>query len=458
MGDGTGSRTGIHGEWSSRWAFILATSGSAIGLGNLWKFPYITGVNGGGAFVLVYLLCITLIGLPIMIAEVMLGRRARQSPINAMRTLTAAVGASRAWRLLGWGGVAAGFLILSYYSVIGGWAVGYVFNALAGDFEGAGAAEVSALFGDMTADPWHLLALHTVFMCLTVGVVARGVRAGLERAVMVMMPLLFLLVIVLVAYAMTSGAFMQGVRFLFAPDFGALTATSVLVAMGHAFFTLSLGMGAVMVYGSYMPRDSSIVGSAVTIVTLDTAVSLLAGLMIFPLVFASGLEPGAGPGLMFQTLPLAFGQMPGGIVFGALFFVLLTFAAWTSAISLVEPVVAWLVENHRFSRLAAASLCGALTWTLGIGTVLSFNHWADYQLFERNFFELLDFVTSNIMLPLGGLFIALFAGWVLPRAVSASELDTGDGIYRVWRIIVRYISPTAVFLVLLHLLGVFPAS
>lgn len=458
MGGGTRSRTGIHGEWSSRWAFILATSGSAIGLGNLWKFPYITGVNGGGAFVLVYLLCIALIGLPIMIAEVMLGRRARQSPINAMRTLTAAVDANRAWRLLGWGGVAAGFLILSYYSVVGGWAVGYVFNALAGDFKGAGAAEVNALFGDMIADPWHLLALHTVFMCLTVGVVARGVRAGLERAVMVMMPLLFLLVLVLVGYAATSGAFMQGVRFLFEPDFDALTTTGVLVAMGHAFFTLSLGMGAVMVYGSYMPRDSSIVGSAVTIVGLDTAVSLLAGLMIFPLVFASGLEPGAGPGLMFQTLPLAFGQMSGGIVFGALFFVLLTFAAWTSAISLVEPVVAWLVENHGLSRLAAASLCGVLTWTLGIGTVLSFNHWADYRLFDRNFFELLDFLTSNIMLPLGGLFIALFAGWVLPRAVSASELDTGDGIYRVWRIIVRYVSPAAVFLVLLHLLGLFPTG
>jgi NSS family neurotransmitter:Na+ symporter len=456
MGDGAAGKVGIHGEWSSRWAFILATSGSAIGLGNLWKFPYVTGVNGGGAFVLVYLLCIVLIGLPIMVAEVMLGRRARQSPINAMRTLTAAVGASRAWRLLGWGGVVAGFLILSYYSVIGGWAVGYIFNALAGEFEGADAARIGELFGSMVADPWHLLALHTIFMGLTVMVVARGVRAGLERAVMVMMPLLFLLVIVLLVYAMTSGAFMQGVRFMFEPDFAALTPAAVLVAMGHAFFTLSLGMGAVMVYGSYMPRRSSIMSAAGTIVALDTVVSLLAGLMIFPLVFASGLEPGAGPGLMFQTLPLAFGEMPGGALFGTLFFVLLTFAAWTSAISLVEPVVAWLVENHGLSRVAAASLCGALAWTLGIGTVLSFNHWEGHQLFDRSFFELVDFLTSNIMLPLGGLFIALFAGWVLPRAVSAGELDGDDWIYRVWRILVRYVSPTAVFLVFLHLLGVFP--
>ncbi len=458
MGGGTAGKVGIHGEWSSRWAFILATSGSAIGLGNLWKFPYITGVNGGGAFVLVYLLCIVVVGLPIMVAEVMLGRRARQSPINAMRTLTTAVGASPAWRLLGWGGVVAGFLILSYYSVIGGWGVSYIVNALSGEFEGAGADKVKALFGDMVGSPLHLLVLHTVFMLLTVAVVARGVRAGLERAVMVMMPLLFVLVIVLVVYAMTSGAFMQGVRFLFAPDFGALTATSVLVAMGHAFFTLSLGMGAVMVYGSYMPRRSSIMGAAGTIVALDTVVSLLAGLMIFPLVFASGLEPNAGPGLMFQTLPLAFGQMPGGLVFGTLFFVLLTFAAWTSAISLVEPVVAWLVENHSLSRVAAASVCGALAWTLGIGTVLSFNHWAGHQLFDRSFFELVDFLTSNIMLPLGGMFIALFAGWVLPRGVSAGELDGDDRLYRIWRILVRYVSPTAVFLVFLHLLGVFPVG
>jgi NSS family neurotransmitter:Na+ symporter len=457
MGDGVNGKVGIHGEWSSRWAFILATSGSAIGLGNLWKFPYITGVNGGGAFVLVYLACIVMIGLPIMIAEVMLGRRARQSPINAMRTLTSALGANKAWRLLGWGGVIAGFLILSYYSVIGGWAVGYIVNALEGEFEGAGAEQVRALFGDMIGNPWHLLVLHTVFMIMTVGVVARGVREGLERAVMVMMPLLFLLVIVLVVYAMTSGAFMQGVRFMFEPDFSALSATSVLVAMGHAFFTLSLGMGAVMVYGSYMPRRSSIMGAAGTIVALDTIVSLLAGLMIFPLVFASGLEPNAGPGLMFQTLPLAFGQMPGGLVFGTLFFVLLTFAAWTSAISLVEPVVAWLVENRGLSRGAAAGICGALAWVLGLGTVLSFNEWAGHQLFDRTFFELIDFLTSNIMLPLGGMFIALFAGWVLPRGISSGELDGDDRIYRAWRILVRYVSPTAVFLVFLHLLGVFPA-
>ncbi len=450
-----GGRVSIHGEWSSRWAFILATSGSAIGLGNIWKFPYITGVNGGGAFVLVYLACILLIGLPIMMAEVMMGRRARQSPINAVRTLSAEAGAGKAWRLLGWMGVVAGFLILSYYSVIAGWAVGYVFKALAGDFSGADGQAISQQFGAMIASPWYLLLLHTVFMVMTVAVVARGVRNGIERAVSWMMPGLFALVIVLLFYAMLGGgAFMQGVHFMFDPDFSALTPTGVMVAMGHAFFTLSLGMGAVMVYGSYMPARASITSSVFTIVALDTLVSLLAGLIIFPLVFANGLEPGQGPGLMFQTLPIAFGQMPAGLVFGTLFFVLLTFAAWSSAISLVEPVVAWLIENHGFSRPGAAWLCGALSWLLGLGTIFSFNLWSDYRLFDRSFFELLDFLTSNIMLPMGGLFIALFTGWIMPRAASRAELATGERIYAGWRILVRYVAPVAVIVVLLNLLGI----
>lgn len=454
MTDTGGGRVSIHGEWSSRWAFILATSGSAIGLGSIWKFPYITGVNGGGAFVLVYLACITLIGLPIMVAEVLMGRRARQSPINAMRTLTAEVGATRAWRLLGWAGVVAGFLILSYYTVIAGWAVGYIFNALSGKFTGADAAEVTGIFENMISNPVHMLALHTLFMIMTVTVVARGVQNGLERAVTLMMPALFVLVIALVFYAMTTGAFMQGVRFMFEPDFSQLTATGVMVAMGHAFFTLSLGMGAVMVYGSYMPARTSIVGASVMVIVMDTVISLLSGVMIFPLVFAHGLEPGQGPGLMFQTLPIAFGAMPGGMLIGAAFFLLLTFAAWSSAISLVEPAVAWMVENHGLSRPVACTLMGTATWLFGFGTVFSFNLWSEYQWFGRSFFDLLDFLTANVMLPLGGLFIALFAGWVLPRAITADELRTEGRIYAVWRILIRYVAPVAVFIVLLNLLGV----
>lgn len=451
-------RVSIHGEWSSRWAFILATSGSAIGLGNIWKFPYITGANGGGAFVLIYLVCIVLIGFPIMMAEIMMGRHARQSPINAMRTLSAEVGASRPWRLLGWGGVVAGFLILSYYSVIAGWAVGYIYNALAGDFSGAGADEVGRIFSGLISSPLHMLVLHTLFMVLTVVVVARGVRSGLEQAVRLMMPALFALLIVLVFYSMTTtGAFMQGLHFMFDPDFSKLTPAGVMIAMGHAFFTLSLGMGAVMAYGSYMPGGSSIATSSMIVVIADTLVSLLAGMMIFPLVFANGLEPGQGPGLLFQTLPIAFGHMPAGALFGGLFFVLLTFAAWSSSISLVEPAVAWLVENRGLGRAPAAWLCGIIAWLLGFGTIFSFNIWSEHRLLDRSLFELLDFLTSNIMLPLGGLFVAVFAGWIMPRATTRAELGAGEGVYALWRILVRYVAPVGVIIVLLNLLGVLGA-
>ncbi|RMD70134.1 MAG: sodium-dependent transporter, partial [Gammaproteobacteria bacterium] len=294
-------RQSIHGQWSSRFAFILAATGSAVGLGNIWKFPYITGENGGGAFVLVYLLCILAIGLPIMMAEVMLGRRGRQNPINTMRTLAEESGASPWWRLLGWMGVLAGFLILSYYSVIAGWALAYIFRSAGGLFEGATAAMVQSIFAHLVQDPEKLLAWHTIFMGMTMMVVARGVRSGLEKAVRYMMPALFILLLVLVGYALNTGAFREGLDFLFTPRFERLSAPGVLIAMGHAFFTLSLGMGAIMIYGSYLPERASIARVSMAVVFSDTAVALLAGLAIFPLVFAHGLEPGSGPGLIFQT-------------------------------------------------------------------------------------------------------------------------------------------------------------
>jgi NSS family neurotransmitter:Na+ symporter len=465
-------KTSIHGQWSNRLMFILAATGSAVGLGNIWKFPYIAGENGGGAFVLVYLICIAIIGIPIMMAEILIGRRGRQSPINTMSALAKVEGATPYWKLLGWGGVLAGFLILSYYSVIAGWAMAYIFRAAGGMFNAVDADGIQTIFSDLVGSSERLLAWHTIFMVLSIGVVARGVRHGLEKAVRVLMPALMLLLIILVGYAATAtDAFMDGVRFLFNPDFNKLfhqcelidgvedcvfSAEPLLVAMGHAFFTLSLGMGAIMVYGSYMPQSSSIASSAIAIGILDTLVALLAGLAIFPLVFANGLEPGAGPGLIFQTLPLAFGAMPGGQLFGALFFILLLFAAWTSAISLVEPAVAWLVENRGFSRMRAAIIIGVLVWLLGIGTVFSFNLWAEVKLFDMTFFELLDYLTANIMLPLGGLLIAAFAGWQMHRSSTMDELAIGDGVrYAVWHNVIKYVTPVAVVLVFLHAIGLF---
>lgn len=450
----------VHGMWSSRLAFILAATGSAVGLGNVWKFPYMAGDNGGGAFVLVYLLCVLLIGIPIMMAEILIGRRGRQSPINTMRSLAAAEGLNGLWVFLGWGGMVAGFLILSYYSVIAGWTLAYVFRAMGGSFAGLNGETAAELFAALVSDPERLLAWHTIFMVMTTIVVSRGVKSGLEQAVKVMMPALFILLLALVGYALTTGQFLRGMEFLLVPDFSALTRGSVIQAMGQAFFTLSLGMGAIMMYGSYLPRNASILRSSLIIASLDTLVSLVAGLAIFPIVFANGMEPGAGPGLVFMTLPIAFGQMPGGLLFGTLFFVLLVFAAWTSAISLVEPAAAWLVENRGMNRVRAAAVVGTLAWLLGIVTILSFSDWAftfDFhgEAKSNGLFDIFDILTANIMLPLGGLAMALFASWFMGRGSTVDELQMGDGpLYQAWRFAARYLAPLGVLLIFMSGLGV----
>jgi NSS family neurotransmitter:Na+ symporter len=451
--------TSIHGMWSNRMAFILAATGSAVGLGNIWKFPYITGENGGGAFVLVYLLCVGAIGIPVMMAEILIGRRGRQSPINTMRTLAHEESRHGFWQLIGWAGLTAGFLIISYYSVIAGWSLAYVFRALGGAFTSLDGETAQSLFGSLVGDPERLLAWHSIFMVMTVVVVSRGVRSGLEQSVRVLMPALFLLLLLLVGFALTTGKFSEGLEFLFSPDFDALTPGAVITAMGHAFFTLSLGMGAIMMYGSYLPTSTSIARATITIALMDTLVALLAGMAIFPLVFANGLAAGAGPGLVFQTLPIAFGNMPGGLVFGTLFFVLLVFAAWTSAISLIEPAVAWLVENRQMQRVRASAYVGFVGWLLGILTIMSFNHWAfsfDFAGEERTngFFDLLDILTANFMLPLGGLAMAIFAGWLMAGESTRDELAMGEGpAYPLWRFLIRYVSPAAIAVVFLHAIG-----
>ncbi len=449
----TSKRSSLHGQWSSRWAFILAATGSAVGLGNIWKFPYITGENGGGAFVIVYLVCIACIGIPLMMAEILIGRRGRRSPVNTMRTLAAEGHHHPAWQYLGWTGVLAGFLILSYYSVVAGWALAYVFRAAGGLFDNATGEQIGELFTALISDPERLLAWHTIFIVMTMIVVSRGVQSGLEKAVRFLMPGLFLLLAMLVGYAMSTGSFTEGMAFLFSPDFSKLSSASVLVAMGHAFFTLSLGMGAIMVYGSYLPEDTSIAQTSIIIAAADTLVALMAGMAIFPIVFAHGLEPGMGSGLIFQTLPIAFGHMPGGTFFGTLFFVLLVFAAWTSAISLIEPAVAWLVENRGMTRVMASAWAGLATWIVGLGTVFSFNLWAERKLFGMSFFDLLDFATANIILPLGGLFIALFATWTLSRRVTKDELKLGRTGYQLWYILTRYVAPLAVIVIFLNVTG-----
>jgi len=438
-----------HGMWSSRWMFILAAAGSAVGLGNIWRFPYMAGETGGGAFVLVYLLCVALVGIPIMMSEVLCGRSTRMSPINTMRTLTARANAHPAWVLVGWMGALSGFFILSFYGVIAGWALHYVVQLGSGAMEGVTAEVSAAAFADFQARPGQMILWQTLFMALTVWIVARGVSGGLELAIRLLMPLLFVILGVLVVYAANSGGFAEGLRFLFRFEWGELGVGGVLAAMGQAFFTLSLGMGAIMAYGAYVPAQASLTSTVATIAVLDTLVAVVAGLAIFPLVFANGLEPGAGPGLLFETLPIAFGQMPMGTVFGAVFFLLVSFAAITSAISLVEPALAWMVEEFNAQRHRAAITIGFFTWLLGLGSVFSFNWWAEFHLVgQLTIFDFLDFITANIMLPLGGLFTVLFVGWVLPRTGVAREQLRFAGLAEgVWQVLVRGVAPAGVLIV-----------
>ncbi|MDH3431267.1 MAG: sodium-dependent transporter [Gammaproteobacteria bacterium] len=453
---GPAKRTSLHGHWSSRMAFILAVTGSAVGLGNIWKFPYVAGQNGGGAFVLVYLACVAIIGMPVMMSEILLGRRGRRNPVATMALLGEEEGKSRNWQWVGGMGVLAGILILSYYSVIGGWTLAYVFKSGMGEFFGADATRVTTI-RDGFIGSWALLgSFHTVFMGLTVYVVARGVERGLEQAVRFMVPALLLLMLALLGYSINSGHFGAGLEFMFSPDFSKLTWDSVLAAMGQAFFTLSIGMGAVMAYGAYLPEETSITGSATAVAIADTTIAILAGLVIFPLVFANGLDPADGPGLVFVTLPLAFGQMPGGVFFSTLFFILLSFAAWTSAISLMEPAVAWLVEHRNRTRAQAAVIMGLLIWTMGVGTVLSFNVLSEFKFLKGTIFDNLDHLTINIMLPLGGVLITVFAGWVLCRNSTADELGGAGTIYKLWRVLARYVAPIGILFVFLKAVGLLP--
>jgi NSS family neurotransmitter:Na+ symporter len=448
-------RQSMHGQWSSRWTFILAATGAAVGLGNIWKFPYLTGQNGGSAFVLIYILCVAALGIPLMMAEILLGRRGRSTPIRTMQVLAEETHAGQWWQIIGWSGTLAGMLILSYYSVIGGWTLAYIFKSAAGTFSGASGQFAAETFGHFVGSPTSLFIWHTFFMILTMGVVAGGVQGGLEKAVQFLMPALFFLLLLMVGYSMTTGFFGKGLEFLFTPDFSKLTGASILSAMGQAFFSLSLGMGTIMIYGSYVPKDTSIASTSIIIALADTLVSLLAGMAIFPIVFANNLEPGSGPGLIFQTLPVAFGNMTGGLAFGSLFFILLLVAAWTSSISLIEPLVTWLIETFGISRIKASLYSGVATWLFGLGTVWSFNWWAELTFFGLTFFDLLDFVTSNLMLPLGGILIALFAGWLMKGESSRAELNIHNPtLYLAWQTLVRYIAPVAVFIVLLNAIGI----
>ncbi len=449
----------VRENWGSKFGFILAAAGSAIGLGNIWKFPYIAGENGGAAFIFVYLICIAIIGLPVLIGEILLGRTTQRNPVGAFKQLSK----SKFWISVGFLGVLAGFIILSFYVVIAGWSLGYIFEAINGSFYKFNQAYSSAAhFNSLIQNVAWNLGFTIAFLLLTMLFVYYGVQKGIEKGSKIMMPLLLVLLIVLAIKGLTLQGSEKGVSFLLNPNWKLLHGTSILIALGHAFFTLSLGMGAMLTYGSYLKKDSNLFTSSTQIVFLDTLIALIAGIAIFTSVFATGQDPSAGPGLIFHTLPVVFTKMSGGYYFAILFFFLLTIAALTSAISLLEVVVSYFVDEKGWKRHNAVIVFGGVTFLIAVPSSLSSNLLSDFHIFGLNFFDLADFLASNIMLPLGGMLISIFIAWVWGFDKALVELKQGaeniftDKTYIIsaWKIFVKYFAPVLIFLVLLNSLGI----
>ncbi|MBZ0331965.1 sodium-dependent transporter [Halomonas sp. ANAO-440] len=435
-------------RWSTRRAFILAVTGAAVGLGNIWRFPYITGENGGAAFLVLYVAFVLLLGLPVMMAEILVGRAGRRSPMQSLGHLASAAGASSHWRWLGLFGAFTVFCILSFYSVVSGWSIEFLVASVNGSFVGRSAAEIGAGFDAFLADPRRMTFNHTLFLFMTMSVVAAGVAKGLERLNNLLMPLLYLLLLLLAGYAATTAGFRPALAWLFQPDFAMITPLVVMHAMGHAFFTLAVGACALMAYGAYMPERQSLPRAAAAVATLDVGVALLAGIAIFSVVFAQGMDPAEGPGLMFVTLPIAFAELPWGALWLSTFFLLLLLATWTSSINLAEPMVATL-QGLGLGRGQAAAVIGVAVWLMGLLSVLSFSTLAEWRpLAGMNVFDLVTTIPTEIFLPVGGLLIAVFAAWVMPQGAARGALGVGEPGFRLWLGVVRWVSIPLTVLVL----------
>lgn len=447
----------VERKWSSKAGFLFASIGVAVGLGNLWRFPFVVGENGGAAFVAVYLIAVTLIGVPLIVAELIIGRRGGQSAVGSMGRLVRERSAAPFWKLIGVLSLLVPFFGLTYYAVVAGWTMDYFVQSLAGGFENFDAEVSRAANDSLLGSPWRMIGSHTAFVLITVYIVQRGLNDGLEPATKIMLPALFVLLLILVAYAMTSGDSAAALDFLFAPDFSKITPQVVFTALGQAFFSLAIGVGAMITYAAYGPKVTDLGKSAGLIAGADTIVALLAGLAIFPIVFAAGLPKDSGPDLLFVTIPVAFANMPGGALFAPLFFLLLFVAALTSSIGMLEPVVAWAEEHKGWGRRRSSMVIGGMAWLIGLAAVLSFNEWQGVRLLgfvpmfgEFNIFRTIDFMVANLMLPINGLLIALFTGWVLTREEVRSELAAaGKLIFGYFHFAVRFMAPAVILAILL---------
>jgi NSS family neurotransmitter:Na+ symporter len=439
---------GAHAHWSSRFAFLMASVGFAVGLGNIWRFPYVAGENGGSAFVIIYLICAFLIGVPILIAELLIGRRGDAAPPIAMARVAERSGRSRQWQWVGGMGLLAAFTIEIVYAVIVGWVLWYLFKAVTTGFAGMDTATAELEFAAVLASNEGMLFWTLTGLAITGLIIYAGVKNGIERAVTIMMPLMFALLIFLAIFNVFAGGFFEAMRWLFTPDFSKVGFNTVLAAVGQAFFSIGVAMGGMMIYGSYLPRGISIPQSVILIVIADTAVALLAGLVIFPAVFKNGLDPAAGAGLIFQTLPVAFSQMPGGHVFGVLFFVMLAVAGITSMVGLVECVNGWIEEKFGVPRHKSAIMVVGSVAVLSVLSCLSYNVLGDVQIAGRNFNDTFDFFSNQVLLPLGGLLIAVFAGWAMRPDESREELEgIGAQTYRLWYFLIRYAVPPVLLVI-----------
>ncbi len=438
--------------WSSSAGFILATAGAAIGLGNIWRFPYITGENGGGAFVLVYLACVSLIGVPLMMAEFFIGRRGASSPSISFKNLAGEAGKSHHWQVVGTLGVIVSFLILTFYSVIGGWTLAYLLTSVTKGFAGMSGTDGQEQFAEFMNSPLEMIFWHTLFMLITAAVVVHGVSKGIERLARYLMPSMFLILLLLFVYATMTPEFEQGVSFMFNFNFAKLSTGSVVIALGHAFFSLGLAQSVMVAFGSHLPRNIALTPAAIIVSILDTSVSLVVGVIIFSIVFSNGLEVSSGPGLVFQSLPVAFGQMPFGSVIGVAFFIMLVLAAWSSSVGLVVPPADHLQVRYRFSRARSTWLVCIAAWLIGIFCALSFSTLANFKpVAGKTIYGFLDYLTSSVLMPVTGLLLAVFAGWIVSERAAAEELQLGNRAqFRVWQFLVRFVVPLTIVIILVN--------
>ncbi|MDQ0163952.1 sodium-dependent transporter [Aeribacillus alveayuensis] len=442
-----------HEQWASKIGFVLAAAGSAIGLGAIWKFPYVAGTSGGGAFLLLFLLFMVLLGYPLLLAEFSIGRFAGSDAVSAYKKISPSSNS----HIIGLIGLVTCFIILSFYSVIGGWIIIYIFHAISGSLSRLTVEQYNVFFQELISNPFATILAQLIFMIITIFVIARGIQDGIEKVSRFMMPALLILFILIVVRSLTLENAWEGVRFIFYPDFSKLTTDAILFALGQAFFSLSVGMSIMVTYSSYVPKSQSLPKSAFSVVLMNVFIAILAGLAIFPGVFTYGLEPSAGPTLIFSVLPTVFEQMFAGTLFMILFFLLFLFAALTSAFSLLEMIVAVIIKGDSSKRNKTAWIVGLSVFALGVPSCLSFGVLSNVLIWDKTIFDIADYVTSNILIPLGGLFIALFVAYRFPKQQLLEEIQLGSGVtetfMNIWFILIKYFTPIAIIIVFLDAIG-----